>query len=773
MIDAEFEEALERARGPLRSPVQVGLDPRERCLSQLQEAVAALETLNLTVDPALADRVAALVRPTLAAAGTTEEDTWDDDDDAGYSLAFVARSEIERRNGGSTPRGRRKPGPPPARDDDDARIGRARRRILQRAPAAFRRCVARHAEDPSQPTGLASFSLRVYYDPLRTGFEDSKDLRVTRGAVLGGRYEIKSVVGRAAFSTAYAAVDRGYGSSDSEGGGGKVGGGGDIGGGVGGGGVVVVSDSEERKKKEKNHRQHRQGPDADSEAEAVGDEVFFPSSGKKEEASPPGGGGFAFGGGPPDPPGPPGPPAAPPAASRRVCLKVIQNNKDFFDQSIDEIKLLRYLNESCEDVDERRVVRLVDYFYAREHLVIVTELLGENLYEHARRLAKEETFFFSSEGEGSSFSRAGNNDDSSPASPESLAPPLGRRGGSGDGQNPYGSSFSSSGGGWSSSSSKRGCAFSAAAVRDIARDCVIALEYVHSLGLVHCDVKPENVVLRPEPSEARGYVVKLIDFGSSCFVSDPPATYVQSRSYRAPEVLLGAPYAPNIDLWSLGCVLAEVHTGDVLFHNDSVATLLARLVAVLGPIPPRLLAEGRFKDDFFLRATGEIYDKVDPKRTTALRKNNSTDDHSGGRDGRSVGGLGGSFPAAEEKSSIGNNNHNPGMSSSEDDVIPPGVGDGISDDEKDSEAESATQDTFVLVIPKPTTLAHRLHLPQDSPFVDFLHGLLTIDPLHRPSARLALRHKYLLEEHYPPPRAVPGGGGGARASTQQTTSLLT
>ena len=67
--------------------------------------------------------------------------------------------------------------------------------------------------------------------------------------------------------------------------------------------------------------------------------------------------------------------------------------------------------------------------------------------------------------------------------------------------------------------------------------------------------------------------MKLIDFGSSCFTTDHLTTYIQSRSYRAPEVILGLPYTQKIDLWSLGCILAEVLTGRTLFGQDPIASL--------------------------------------------------------------------------------------------------------------------------------------------------------------------------------------------------------
>ncbi len=128
---------------------------------------------------------------------------------------------------------------------------------------------------------------------------------------------------------------------------------------------------------------------------------------------------------------------------------------------------------------------------------------------------------------------------------------------------------------------------------------------MHSLNLLHCDLKPENILIR---SYSR-CLVKVIDVGSSCFASDHLSSYVQSRSYRAPEVILGLPYDSRIDIWSLGCILAELFTGYVLLQNDSLATLLARCAGILGPLPPRL-RRGRHAHKFFTRA-GELYERDD------------------------------------------------------------------------------------------------------------------------------------------------------------------
>jgi serine/threonine protein kinase len=150
-----------------------------------------------------------------------------------------------------------------------------------------------------------------------------------------------------------------------------------------------------------------------------------------------------------------------------VCLKVIKNNKDFLDQSLDEIKLLRYIN-TVGDADEHNVLILHEYFYYKEHLILVTELLKDNLYEFQKYLMENK-------------------------------------------QEPY---------------------FTLPRLQRIAQQVLRALAFIHSKGLIHCDLKPENILIK---SYSR-CDVKVIDFGSSCFITDHLSTYIQSRSYRAPEV---------------------------------------------------------------------------------------------------------------------------------------------------------------------------------------------------------------------------------------------
>ena len=105
--------------------------------------------------------------------------------------------------------------------------------------------------------------------------------------------------------------------------------------------------------------------------------------------------------------------------------------------------------------------------------------------------------------------------------------------------------------------------------------------------------------------------VKLIDFGSSCFITDHLSSYIQSRSYRAPEVIIGTAYDYKIDIWSYGAVLAELLTGYVLFQNDSIPTMLARITGILGNFPEHVLRSGKENAAFFA-ASSIVYDKLGP-----------------------------------------------------------------------------------------------------------------------------------------------------------------
>ncbi|XP_041746432.2 homeodomain-interacting protein kinase 3 [Coregonus clupeaformis] len=101
-------------------------------------------------------------------------------------------------------------------------------------------------------------------------------------------------------------------------------------------------------------------------------------------------------------------------------------------------------------------------------------------------------------------------------------------------------------------------------IRPVLQQVATALKKLKSLGLIHADLKPENIMLVDPVRQP--YRVKVIDFGSASHVSKAVcSTYLQSRYYRAPEIILGLPFCEAIDMWSLGCVIAELFLGWPLY----------------------------------------------------------------------------------------------------------------------------------------------------------------------------------------------------------------
>ena len=287
-----------------------------------------------------------------------------------------------------------------------------------------------------------------------------------------------------------------------------------------------------------------------------------------------------------------------------MCVKVIKNDKRFFDQALDEIRLLRLLQaraQQCDTSLEREhILTLLDCFYHQEELCIVTELLHDNLYVFGRycRMCGDAEYF------------------------------------------------------------------TLARVASIGHQLMRALRFVHGAGIIHADIKPENIVFRSYTA----CTVTLIDFGTSAFIADPSESYAQSRDYRAPEVVLGLTYAQKIDVWSVGAVLAEIYTGRVLFKSRSAAALLTRMQGIVNEaLPPSMLRDGRGRNahDLVTRA-GVVFERVPD-----------------------------------------------------------------------------TASAYALLRPKRTSLHHRLKLPSQHPFIDFLRQCLRLDPLQRWSAEQLLQHPWL------------------------------
>ena len=183
--------------------------------------------------------------------------------------------------------------------------------------------------------------------------------------------------------------------------------------------------------------------------------------------------------------------------------------------------------------------------------------------------------------------------------------------------------------------------FPLSVVQSVARQLLGAVAFMHELRLVHTDLKPENILLRtaeytrlppaatttataagaaaaagaagagaaaaaaaaaqqqqqqaqapqrPARRVPRATDIRVIDFGSATFEDGYHSSVVSTRHYRAPEVILGLGWSFPCDLWSVGCILAELATGDALFQTHENLEHLAMMERALGPIPAAMAA---------------------------------------------------------------------------------------------------------------------------------------------------------------------------------------
>lgn len=121
------------------------------------------------------------------------------------------------------------------------------------------------------------------------------------------------------------------------------------------------------------------------------------------------------------------------------------------------------------------------------------------------------------------------------------------------------------------------------------------LKFMRTKKVIHCDLKPENIIFTDEKYRN----IKLIDFGASCQDYASGFFYVQSRYYRAPEIVLGRKYDAAVDMWSLGCIIYELITGRPLFPARDENELLELFIATLGNIPEGMIVGCKKYKQFF------------------------------------------------------------------------------------------------------------------------------------------------------------------------------
>lgn len=158
-------------------------------------------------------------------------------------------------------------------------------------------------------------------------------------------------------------------------------------------------------------------------------------------------------------------------------------------------------------------------------------------------------------------------------------------------------------------------------IRSIMAQCLEAFSYLHTeLNLTHTDLKLENILFQtldsPVPasfpreafwrkvngsrsSRDRGtpYTrpastrIKLIDFGNATYELEHHSAIINTRQYRAPEVILGMGWDELSDLWSLGCIVMELYTGELLFRTHDSLEHLALMERIIEKFPPSMLGK--------------------------------------------------------------------------------------------------------------------------------------------------------------------------------------
>jgi len=154
-------------------------------------------------------------------------------------------------------------------------------------------------------------------------------------------------------------------------------------------------------------------------------------------------------------------------------------------------------------------------------------------------------------------------------------------------------------------------------VQDFSYQLLDVLEFLHSIKLIHTDLKPENILLVSDkvkeytictnsgcltntivPESTR---IKLIDFGGATFDDDYKSSVINTREYRAPEILLklSTRWSFPSDMWSLGCILAELYTGECLFLASDKYEHFALIDGVVGPFPKHMIEDSPVAKPFF------------------------------------------------------------------------------------------------------------------------------------------------------------------------------
>jgi len=134
-----------------------------------------------------------------------------------------------------------------------------------------------------------------------------------------------------------------------------------------------------------------------------------------------------------------------------------------------------------------------------------------------------------------------------------------------------------------------------AMIRNIMVQILLGLDFLHSNGVTHCDLKPDNILFSNESDEN----IHIIDLGSATLSEPPLGQYMQSRFYRSPEIVLGLQSTYKIDLWSAGCIGAELFLDFALFACENEYDVIHTMSFMLGEFPESMISQSKGWYKFF------------------------------------------------------------------------------------------------------------------------------------------------------------------------------
>ncbi|XP_069385132.1 dual specificity tyrosine-phosphorylation-regulated kinase 4-like [Paralichthys olivaceus] len=155
-------------------------------------------------------------------------------------------------------------------------------------------------------------------------------------------------------------------------------------------------------------------------------------------------------------------------------------------------------------------------------------------------------------------------------------------------------------------------------------DILTCLQLLKKKHIVHGDLKPENILIHKKNDETHSAVT---DFGGSFFTIDRNKPPVYTLNYMSPELLLGKRCRMPIDMWSLGCIIAEIHLSQRLFKGKDSHSIFSSIMQLLGVPSEELLADSPEKNLYFdSKGKPRRMEHIEKSRTSVAKKLKSKDD---------------------------------------------------------------------------------------------------------------------------------------------------